>query len=246
VSTRLKSIVFRLVIAASLWLGWSDGLAQNLLTNGGFELGLWDGVGGAMALGPGSTYIEEWQVVGGSSGGGIQWLTTNNFCGFMPADGLYFLNLVGTSAGADGAGVQLSLPLPVVPGQYYELTFDLGTTAADHWLYENPNGLPGPVVQVTINGTVSGSYFFFGDTSLPNTDGNNRWTLESTGAFEATGDWLSIIFSSIGYGGETFVGLDDVSVVPVPEPSVMKLLPAGALFLALFRRRLQRGVVECP
>ena len=157
---------------------------------------------------------------------------------------------MGTRAGADGAGVQLALPVAVVKGQYYELTFDLGTTARDHWIYTDPTGLPGPGVQVLISGAggaAQGGYFFFGDTSLPDNYGNNRWTTESTGPFEATGYWLSLSFSSVGYGGESFVGLDAVHViaVPAPEPSTTRLAALGAVLYGVYRRhqhRTGRGV----
>jgi hypothetical protein len=217
-------------LAALFAFGPAPVLGQNIITNGGFENGFFDGVGGVMSLPNNSFDIDGWQVLGGVSGG-IQWLTAANLYGFMPADGMRFLNLVGTSAGADNAGIQLGLPLAVLPGHEYQLTFDLGTTAADHWIYTDPTGLPGPGVQVSISGSSAGSqvFYFFGDTSQPNNAGNNRWTVETTGYFEATGYWLSISFSSIGYGGESFVGLDGVSVVPLPEPSSAGLWSCGLL-----------------
>jgi len=237
--TSLRSLAALVALAITLAAAGSSCLAQNLLPNGSFEQGDFSGVSGVMVLGDGSTAITGWQAVGGSSGG-IQWLTTPNSGGFLASEGLNFLNLVGTPAGADGAGVQLELPLPVVAGQYYELTFDLGTTAADHSLYTDPTGFPGPGVQVTIGGSggaSQGGYFFVGDTSLPNNDGGNRWTSESTGPFQATGDFLSIGFSSIGYGGETFIGLDNVNLTSAPEASTISLMATGALVFLLFRRR---------
>lgn len=248
-NTKRGVCALRVAIAATLILGCNTGFAQNILTNGSFEEGFFSGVGGVMALGDGSTYIDEWQVVGGTSGG-IQWLTSNNIEGFLPADGLKFLNLAGTPAGADSAGIQLALPVAVVKGQYYDLTFDLGTTFQDHRLYTDPAGLSGPGVQVTISGSSGasqGGYFFFGDTSLPNNDGNNRWTPENTGAFEATGYWLSISFSSVGYGGETFIGLDNVSLVPVPEPSTVVLMTLGSCCGVFARwRTLRPDILKIP
>lgn len=246
VSIRIRLLSSRALALATLWLGFgaSVGWAQNVLTNGSFEFGLWNGVGGVMALGDGSTYLGEWQVIGGA-GGGISWMTSNNVCGFLPSDGLHFLNLANASGGADGAGVQLALPMPVVKGQYYQLTFDLGTTAQDHSLYTDANGLRGPGVQLTLGGSSGappGGSFFFGDASLPNTLGNSRWTTETTGAFEATGYWLSIAFSSIGYEGTTLIGLDNISLVavPVPEPSLFTLLTAGIPYVAWSRQRQRK------
>ena len=240
-SSRAKGVLFRSLVATAIAWGGSAAFAQNILTNGNFEEGFFNGVGGVMALGNNSFDIEDWQVLGGKSGG-IDWITPINDTGLLPSDGLNFLNLVGTTAGADGAGVQLALPLAVVPGQYYELSFNLGTTAADHWLYQNPAGLPGPGVRLTISGTSSGGaspsgFFFFGNTSLPNNNGNNRWTAETTGPFQATGDWLSLAFTSVGVGGETFIGLEDVSVTALPEPSATALLALGALLWRTAYRR---------
>jgi hypothetical protein len=235
--TRQKPLVLCGALVAAGIAGWSACAAVDLLPNGSFEEGSFSATGGVMALGNGDASITGWQVVGGSSGAGILWMDNSNPYGYRAADGSRFLNLVGGPAGADGAGVELATGVPVVPGQYYELSFDLGVSSQDHGLYTDPAGLPGPGVQVTVTGTsgaLAGGSYYFGNTGNPNTDGNDSWQLVTTVPFEATGTSTTVIFSSVGYGGEHFVGLDDVSFVAIPEPSTPALITIGTLGLALF------------
>jgi hypothetical protein len=234
--TRHEPIILCGALVASGIACWSACAAVNLLPNGSFEDGAFTAAGGVMALGNGDRSITGWQVVGGSSGSGISWMDNSNPYGYKAADGSRFLNLVGGPAGADGAGVELALGVPVVPGQYYQLSFDLGVSAQDHVLYADPTGLTGPGVQVTvtgISGALASGNYYFGNTSNPNTDGDNSWELVATAPFEATGASTTVIFSSVGYGGEHFLGLDDVSLVQVPEPSAAVLITMGVLGLAL-------------
>ena len=250
-TTGKRSTWFRWLLIFWALLAVRAGLAQNLLTDGSFESDLFQNTNGSLFLPAGSLDLSEWRVLGGVDGS-IQWMFSNNVPGFLPFNGARFLNLVGTPAGADGAGIQLATPLAVVPGQYYQITFALGTTSRDHWLYTDPAGLRGPGVQLSISGASPGNLFFFGDTSLADDAGNAHWTRETTGPIEATGYWLQLAFTSIGYGNETLVGLDDVQVVPAPEPSSFVIAVLGSvLWYGRSRRRARppavgRGRVSQP
>jgi hypothetical protein len=111
----------------------------------------------------------------------------------------------------------LSQVIPTVPGQVYEASF---------WGANNNQGYPAQnEIQVYWNGTLE-------------LDGNDvgtfPWSFEE-GIFTATGTTTEIKF---GFeNGPGWFNIDDVDVVPVPEPETEILCGAALGILAMFRRR---------
>src|SRR5215470_919203 len=93
----------------------------NMLTNGSFELGAFVNQGNAtMVLNVGSTSITGWTVVTDQ----LAWIDTGNPFGLSAQDGNRFLDFTAYPAGAPFGGISQSLA--TIPGQQYELSFDLG------------------------------------------------------------------------------------------------------------------------
>lgn len=188
------------IVAALATAGaWAD---TNLVVNGSFELGNFSpwGYDSATEL-VGTSDISGWAVISNSAA----WIGPGNPWGLAAPDGTKFLDL--TEFRSSGTLAAVRQTIATVPGTDYLLTFSLGSQTAF--------GLP---VGVTATAGTASSTF---SSSVA---GNNLWT---TFSLPFTAASSSTVLTLAGASGTLYTGLDNVSVVAVPEPSAWMMLLAG-------------------
>jgi hypothetical protein len=216
----MKSIVRGMVLALVALTASLPSYA-NLISNGSFEVGSFVPNGqDSMVLAVGATDMTDWTVQTAS----LAWIGPSNPFGLTASDGGYFLDLSGYHDNAPYAGVLQSQTIPTTIGAQYRLTFDIGT---------DPQYDTAPVgVQVTA-GSASATF-----TSTPVNP--NQWQ-SFTFDFIATSTSTSL--SLVGQAGtdEKYIGLDNVSLVVIPEPSTLALLGGPGLLAAAAWRRPRKS-----
>ena len=210
--------------AAALLL--AAGAAQpawgTVITNGSFEQGVDPGV--YATLTEGSTNITGWTIINGINNapgsGSIDYIGTY----WDASDGVRSLDLDGLTPG----GVEQSFA--AVPAQQYHVSFDMAG---------NPDGPPYIKVIVAMAGSTN-TFSFSGSGTLT----NMGWESKSFD-FVATGSSVTLKFQSdtVPGGGLDAYGpaLDNVVVIPIPEPATLGLLALGGL--AMLRRKTKRQVL---
>ena len=167
--------------------------------------------------------MPSWTVISdsiawihGPISAGIGLLTAQN--------GIYFLDLTDTSLSSPFGGVTQSLA--TTAGQNYNLNFYLGTSK----FYNPATGTSALLSIAGNNFTVSST-----TTTLA-----NSWELKSV-TFTALGATTVIGFQ--GIAGQDYIGLDNINVSAVPEPSSIAMLFAGlaAVGSVVVRKRKQMG-----
>lgn len=229
----------------------------NLIVNGSFELGAFEGGENAtMTLNAGATEIEGWKVGYGQvcfrlcgSGSSIAWIENDNPWGLSALDGDRFLNL--NAFLTVGGGIRTTIP--TVIGKEYVLSYNMGIYT-DRW-----DGA-GRVIAIVL-------YAGRGPNIILDREGHqDACVVENaplTGPvwvpcftrFRATSSETVIDFlgpsSAPGLPPNPgvprrprYIGLDDVIVLPadlssspVPEPSPAVLAGLGFLSLTMLRRR---------
>lgn len=177
----------------------------DIVQNGSFEL--FGGVGNSN-IGAG---LDHWTI----GGGGIDIMEPSASNYWLAADGDVSLSLNWFTAGS------VSQDLSTVAGQAYEVRFWMAA--------EIYGGQPLRSLNVTWNGSVVSSPSFTYSGQGPN---NMGWT-QYTCVVQGTGlDTLAFVSTTPANYGPA---LDNVSVVPVPEPGAGALL--GVCALSAFRRR---------
>ena len=184
----------------------------NLIVNGSFEL-----PGGGGILATGSTFFEGWvvtrdniEVIGGCS------------------DEAWCLDLDGSNFGG------IAQSFSTVPGLQYRVTFELSGNPARY----SPTEPLEKILGVSAAG--SGTSFVFEVT--PPLEGSphdwvaHEWFFAATD-LETTIEFFSLDSLELGHSGLFGPALDNVAVVPVPEPRTAVLVALGATLLALIRRR---------
>jgi len=208
------------VLAAAL-LGIGLPSHANLLTNGSFELGTFvPDANGTMDLAVGATDMTGWTVQNAK----LAWIGPSNPFYLTASEGGYFLDLSGYHDNTPYGGVLQSQTIATTIGTPYRLTFDIGTDP----LYDTA-----PVsVQVTAG---SASAIF---TSTPLNP--NQWQSFNLD-FIATSANTSI--SLVGQAGtnEKYIGLDNVNLMIIPEPSTLTLLAGPGLLVFAAWRRLRKA-----
>jgi hypothetical protein len=213
--TAMAKTVQKVSIAALVLsvFGFANAAQANLITNGSFEdtINFVPDGNDTMSLPVSSTVMTGWTVVNGS----LAWIGPTNPFGLTASNGSYFLDLTDYRDSSPYGGVtQL---ITTVPGGHYQLTFDLGSSS----IY----GIPDSILASA--GSTSQTFF----STLP---GTNNWQSETLDFF-AIGTSTAITLT--GDSGQKYIGLDNVSVDPVPEPATLLLLGAGLFGLGLMSWR---------
>lgn len=228
----MKRVVQSIIVAALLVSACSAG--ANVVTNGGFEDGEF-GDGSVREVSRGDDALTGWTV----NDNPIAWYTTGYEpnplmpIGVGPHSGNLAVNLCDGSVAhaCDGSvrPVSISQTFQVLPSIEQQLSFWVG----------NYSGNDGTVsIGVTITDGTSNT-LLLGETAMaPATDLDSAWQ-EFTYSFTPIGRSNIISFSEIG--GGYYAGLDDVTVLAVPEPATWALALlgfAGLGMLGMRRRRL--------
>lgn len=201
------------VAIAALAAACSFASAQNVLSNGGFELGT-----GANADNWQELQVSPQRVVGPGARTGEAFMQYNT--------PLIAASVLLQNSVSDGGGPDLTA------GPGYILSFwakgTIGTTGNINFSMRYLNSVGGIIynsgAQVITNAALSSSeYRQFGVTGI---------------AFPATANavFVEIVGANGGEGGPVSVSIDDVSVVAIPEPAAMGLLAPAGLLLARRRR----------
>jgi hypothetical protein len=210
----------RTCLLAAVLIGLGLPSYGNLLTNGSFEFGSFVPVtDDTMPLGVGATDMTGWTVQNGA----LAWIGPGNPFGLSASQGSYFLDLSGYHDNAPYAGVVQAQTISTTIGATYRLTLDIGTSTQYN---------TAPVsVQVTA-GSASTNF-----TSTPLV--LNQWE-SFTFDFIATTANTTISLNGQAGSSQAYLGLDNASVVFVPEPSTLTLVAGpGLLVFAAWRRRRQ-------
>jgi hypothetical protein len=205
-----------LAVAAFI-VGGVSAQGANLINNGSFEFGNFvPDIHDSMLLGVGATDITGWTV----QNGGLAWDGPTNPYGLTAADGSYFLDLSGDHNNPPWGGV-VSQTIPTVVGGLYRLSLDLGNSTT--W-----NGKTAVSVAVT-----AGSASTVFTTGIPT--GRNVWEFKT---FDFTATSANTAISVVGQPAVNvmYIGLDNLSLERVPEPSTMALLGGSGLLLLAWRR----------
>jgi hypothetical protein len=179
------------ILAVALWSVCCAAQAE-LLANGSFEDGAFAPPSNdTMTLVPGATALQDWEVFSDS----VSWIGAGNpFVGLTASNGVRFLDLTDYQYGAPFGGVRQTIA--TVPARAYVLSFDLGSSTF--------HGRP-CAVEVSAGTTTE-------RCECPLAGTNNDWNQHSV-EFTATGAETAI--SIVGVDGSNYIGLDNVSVVPV-------------------------------
>ena len=193
----------------------------NLLLNGSFESGNFipDG-NNTMSLAVGATDMTGWTVVNNP----LAWIGPLNPFNLSASDGGYFLDLSGYDDSAPYGGVLQSQTIATTIGAQYQLSFDIGTDP----LYD---GAP-----VSVQVTAGSASAIFTSTPL----NPNQWQSFNLD-FIATSANTSI--SLVGQAGtnEKYIGLDNVNLMIIPEPSTLTLFAGAGLLVFAAWRRLRKA-----
>ena len=223
------------IVAACLFASATPAGA-NLVTNGGFEDGTF-GDGSVRVLSPGDTALTGWMI----NDNPLAWYT-NGYepnplkpIGVGPHSGNLAVNLCDGSVSnlCDGSvrPVSISQTFEVLPFIEQQVSFWVG----------NYGGNGGPVsIGVTITDGTSNTILLSETATAPATDLDSAWREFTYSYISRIPDGTSntIVFSEIG--GNVYAGLDDVSVVAVPEPSTWALALLGFVGLGMLGMRRSR------
>jgi hypothetical protein len=191
----------------------------NLLVNGSFESGIFvPDSSDTMSLAVGATDMTGWTVQTGA----LAWIGPSNPFGLTASDGSYFLDLSGYHDNAPYAGVVQAQTISTTIGAQYRLSLDIGTSTPYN---------TAPVSVLVTAGSASTTF-----TSTPLN--LNQWQT-FTFDFIATSANTSISLDGQAGSDQKYIGLDNASVVLIPEPTTLTLL-AGSGLLALAARRWLR------
>jgi hypothetical protein len=154
----------------------------------------------------------------------LAWIGPSNPFGLSASDGGYFLDLSGYHDNAPYAGVEQTQNILTTIGAQYRLSFDLGTSPP----YDSA-----PVSILVTAGSASTTF-----TSTPLNV--NQWET-FTFDFTATSATTTISLDGQASTGEKYIGLDNVSVVPIPEPGTFALFAGSGLLALVGWRRFRKA-----
>jgi choice-of-anchor C domain-containing protein len=169
--------------------------ATNLVTNGSFEI---PATASSTTVAAGSPALAGWQISGTS---GIDLVRTL----WQPSDALQSISLNWTSPST------LTQTIATVPGQHYQLSFDMAA--------EPNGGLPVRTMNVLWDGNLAEAASFSYTGQPPNAMGWQSHTDAVVGGVGGT-DTLQFVSTTAGGFGPA---LDNVALNGVPEPGAMTL-----------------------
>jgi len=198
------------------------GPAIGQVVNGSFESGGFVADSNQlMSLAPGSTVMAGWTTFNAE----LVWADNANPFVTPGADGAKFLDLSGYHDVAPFGGVLQALLL--TSGQAYEMTFELGVEQV------NP-AFAGPITVRAAAAGAPAQDFTYNPVSV---NGVPEW---GQFAYDFVASPGSTDLSLLGISGGQFIGLDNVQLTAVPEPTGLSLI--GGLAAARFvGRRRRRG-----
>jgi hypothetical protein len=199
--------------------------SANVIYNGSFEIGNFVPAApisdNTMVLNVGATDMSGWTVVNAS----LAWIGPSNPFGLTASDGSYFLDLSGYHDNAPYGGVAQTSILTTI-GDQYQLSLDLGTSTT----YDT---VP---VSILVNAGSASTTF----TSTPSVA--NGWEM-FTFDFIATSGITTLTLTGVVAGDQSqkYIGLDNVSVVPIPEPGTFALFAGSGLLALVGWRRFRKA-----
>jgi len=168
-----------------------------------------------MPLAVGATDMTGWTVQIAP----LAWIGPSNPFGLSASDGSYFLDLSGYHDSSPFAGV-LQASIPTTIGTTYRLSFDIGTDTR----YDS--------AAVGIVATTGIDTATFNSTPT----GLNQWQ-GFMFDFIATSATTTISLDGQPGANQAYLGLDNVSLTAIPEPSTLALVfGPGLLVFAAWRR----------
>ena len=220
--------LFRIALFAVTVVVATSASAQ-IVQNGSFEsfTGAFGGDNGAQLIGS-STTLTGWTIVGGE----IAILKNPNAYNLTASDGVNFLDLAGYSNAGFPKGVSQVLT-GLSAGQTYTLSVDLGIRNGA--CVSGGNNCRGPI---QVSASVAGTSQAFTHSST--TDGNVWGTFSSNFVANDSSALLTVQGVSLPAGNQ-YIGLDNVSVSPVPEPTAWGLMLAGLVTAGVMGRRRRAG-----
>ncbi|MFO0851882.1 MAG: choice-of-anchor C family protein [Gemmataceae bacterium] len=209
---RFRATVFCTVLAIGVAVPAAHGQS---VVNGSFELGSpSDGGQGFTQLSSGSTAITGWSV----GGAGVDWIGIY----WQPSAGNRSVDLSALSAGSiSQSGIS------TVIGQPYRISFDMAG---------NPTpGFGSPIKNMSVQATGGSVQNYTFDTTGRTTT-NMGWTT-MVYDFVASSTNTTLTFSSLDLT-PTGPAIDNVTIIPVPEPtSVLAVAAVAGLGVRAARRR---------
>jgi len=172
--------------------------------------------GSFMEVGVGSTAIPGWKVISYS----ISWIPQPNPWQLTTPYGSMFLDLTGSHDNGFYGGISQSIATS--PSQTYRLSLSLGSQ-------QDQANLAGPM-SVIVNAGASSQPF----TLTPSGTGNQWGTFSFD--FIATSSSTLISIAGTRSGGGAYLGLDNIQVTAVPEPSAFSVLLLGTMLLFARKR----------
>ena len=208
--------------------------AQNLVANGDFDNigGVWTdntGYGFDDFQSSGSTAIPDWTNVPGYTE--EMWVTSPSSVGISPSPGngsMYWVDLTGYQNYKPYGG--LEQVIATTPGEIYECSFDVGSSTTYNSGAFDPAAL---TASATGTSQLASQLFTLSPTST------STWATE-TFQFTADSSSTTIEFLADSSYSSANVGLDNVRVSSVPEPSDFAPLIGALLALAVFQQRRTR------
>ena len=195
--------------------------SAQIVQNSSFEsfTGAFGGDNGAQLIGS-STTLTGWTIVGGE----IAILKNSNAYNLTASDGVNFLDLAGYSNAGFPKGVSQVLT-GLSAGQTYALSMDLGIRNGA--CVSGGNNCRGPI---QVSASVAGTSQTFTHSSV--TDGN-VWNRFSSNFVANNSSALLTIQGVSLPAGNQYIGLDNVSISPIPEPTTWGLMLAGLVALGV-------------
>lgn len=223
-----------LVLAGSL-SGFCTG--PNLINDGGFETPV-TGPGGLNSgytlFVTGNTIDSAWSVIGPSGGSFNVAVVPSTEYTTGSAGNIYFLAQEGSqsldlSGNFDtGAAMGVQQTFATVAGHSYSLNFYAGAVTTPHWVGHNGSAI--------INVQLNGSPLLAAVNSDP-PSGDFVSYKQFNVSFTATGSSTTLSFIGGTAAGIGHNGLDNVSVVEVPEPGTCGLLALGIASWCVVRQK---------